>query len=198
MSTALLHILVTRLDEKQPELLDVSADMPDIAAASALCLNDITSEVKQLQSGAASVQQELTAVEKEVAAARRAPLSAHDLQLLGAIPAGVDVANKENSIPAGGDTGQEQPQAETTGADKSIQDTEWGAGLDIVLAQSCRDKLAALGAEVSEVVNRQRQSASEMESTFASLLTLYGEDPNCTLGYSIRKLRFLFSQETNS
>ena len=193
VSSALLHILVTRLDEKQPELLDVSADMPDIAAASALSLNDITAEVKQLQSGAVSVQQELTAVGKEVAAAHRAPLSAHDLRLLGTVPAAVDVANKENFIPVGGDTGKAQRQTESTGADKCVQDTEWRAGLDIELAKSCRDKLAALADEVSEVVNRQRKSTSEMELAFASLLTLYGEDPNCTLGYSSRKLRFFFT-----
>jgi hypothetical protein len=191
VSLALLNILVTRLDEKQPELLDVSEDMPDIAAASALSLGDITSEVQQLESGADSVQQELITVGKEVAAAHRAPLSAQDLQRLGATTLVANSAreesNEENGIIVDDkDQAQQLGAAET--ADKSK--TEWGEGYDIALAKSCRDKLAALGAEVGEVVTRQRNSICEMQSSFASLLMLYGEEPSCSLRYGMEHMRF--------
>ena len=45
------------------------------------------------------------------------------------------------------------------------------------LAKRCRDKLQTFRAEVSTAVERQRRAVSEMQSAFASLLTLYGEDP---------------------
>ena len=182
---ALLNILVARLEEKQPELLEVSEDMPDIAAASALCLGDINSEVQQLESGAASVQQELITVGKEVAAAHRAPLSAQDLKRLGATTAVAGStpgeSNNDNSIDV---DDKKKPQ---TGPSITVDTskTEWTEGYDITLAKSCRDTLVSLGAEVGEVVTRQRNSTCEMESSFASLLKLYGEEPSCSLRYGM-------------
>lgn len=158
--------------------------MPDIAAASALSLGDVKSEVQQLESGAESVQQELITVGKEVAAAHRARLSAQDLQRLEATTNVADRApeesNKENGVIVD-DKQQPQRSGAANSADQSK--SEWQEKYDIALAKSCRDKLAALGAEVGEVVTRQRNSTSEMESSFSSLLTLYGEEPGCSLRY---------------
>ena len=192
-STSLLKILVARLEEKQPELLEVSADMPDIAAASGLNLKEVLSEVQQLAAGMESVQRELGAVEQEVAAARRAPLSAEDLRKLAEEkqqqqdpqPVSTDGSDKENAEQsaetAAEKAGQSARATESTG-DKPVVEREggdWGDldGLDVALAKRCRDKLQTFRAEVSTAVERQRRAVSEMQSAFASLLTLYGEDP---------------------
>lgn len=181
---------MTRLDQKQPELLDVSDDMPDIAAASALNLNELMSELRQLESGAASVQQELTAIGKEVAAAHRAPLSAQDLERIDAraTDTGAKAMDKENNALA--DVRDKQGLAVNTPANLSGKQTAWGPGLDVALAKSCRDKLAAFGVEVSAAVDKQRSSVTEMQSEFSGLLTLYGEEPNCSFRYFIEIRRF--------
>ena len=184
-STSLLQILVSRLEEKQPELLDVSQDMPEIEAASGLNMGDIVEEVKQLASGGAGVHRELCAVESEVAAAHRAPLSAEDLRRIEAEKSTAVGAEKENSAP--GADGSEQPAAEAAATEEESKpeaaekEEVWGAGLDVGLAKSFRDKLQTFRTDVSDTIARQEVAATEMEAAFGLLKTFYGEDPSCSL-----------------
>ena len=186
-STSLLQILVSRLEEKQPELLDVSQDMPDIEAASSLSLGDIVEEVKQLASGGVGVHRELRAVETEVAAAHRAPLSAEDLRRIEVERSTVVDAEKENNAP-GGDEPAEQQAAKVAATDDddakdvtSEKQEVWGPGLDVGLAKGFRDKLQTFRTDVSDAIARQEIAATEMEAAFSTLKAFYGEDPSCTL-----------------